>query len=76
MYYYIYILQSITYPERYYVGCTPDLKERIKRHNEGGSLHTSKYIPWKMTTAISFSEKHKAFAFNLLKDLKIEKLKD
>ena len=63
MYYYVYILQSISYQERYYIGCTRDLKERIKKHNEGGSPHTSKYTPWKITTAISFSEKHKAFAF-------------
>ena len=64
MYYYVYLLQSIKYPEKYYTGITIDLKRRIKKHNEGGSLHTSKYKPWKVNTAIAFIDKQKAYSFD------------
>ncbi|MHB8906213.1 MAG: GIY-YIG nuclease family protein [Melioribacteraceae bacterium] len=63
MFYYVYILESITYPENYYVGCTINLKRRLDKHNQGGSPYTSKYKPWRLTTAISFSDKHKAYSF-------------
>jgi len=48
MFYYVYILRSINFPKQTYIGFTSDLKKRIKKHNEGGSPHTSKYKPWKM----------------------------
>ncbi|MCL6099241.1 MAG: GIY-YIG nuclease family protein [Bacteroidetes bacterium] len=63
MYYYVYILESISQPQNYYVGCTANLKRRLERHNQGGSLHTSKYKPWRLTIAVSFTDKHKAYAF-------------
>lgn len=63
MYYYVYILRSINYPKEIYIEYTEDLKKRIKKHNEGGSPHTSKYKPWKIETAISFTEKEKARKF-------------
>jgi len=63
MNYYVYILESISNPERYYVGFTINLKKRIDRHNQGRSIYTSKYIPWKLTTAISFTDKKKAYRF-------------
>jgi predicted GIY-YIG superfamily endonuclease len=65
MYYYVYILQSINNPEKHYIGITIDLKRRVKKHNEGGSIHTSKYKPWELNTAIAFSDKHKAYAFEI-----------
>ncbi len=43
---YVYILQSFEDGERYYVGLTDDLKERLKQHNEGSVTHTKKYKPW------------------------------
>jgi len=63
MYYYVYILQAINYPENHYTGYTTDLKERIVKHNNGEVPHTSKYKPWKIETAIAFSEKDKALSF-------------
>ena len=63
MYYYVYILKSIDYPDQKYVGCTVNLKLRLQKHNQGGSPHTSKYKPWQFTTAVSFTDKHKAYAF-------------
>ncbi len=63
MYYYVYILRSKKYPKETYVGFTRDLKERLQKHNRGGSPYTSKYKPWKIEIAISFTEKEKALLF-------------
>ncbi|MFL6530094.1 MAG: GIY-YIG nuclease family protein [Chthoniobacterales bacterium] len=30
---YVYILQSEIDPERYYSGCTDDVRDRLRRHN-------------------------------------------
>ena len=63
MFYYVYILQSINNPDKYYVGYTTNVKDRLIKHNEGGDKYTSKYKPWKIKNAISFNEKEKALAF-------------
>jgi len=63
MYYYVYILESLAYPEKYYAGYTVDIKKRLAKHNEGGSTYTSLNKPWKIKTAIAFDEKEKAQRF-------------
>lgn len=60
---YVYILQSIDVPERYYVGITEDLRARLQRHNARQVQHTSKYAPWKIKTYIAFADKEQAIAF-------------
>jgi putative endonuclease len=60
---YVYILSSLEYLERYYVGVTSDLRERLKRHNAGEVRHTSKYAPWAIKTYLAFSDEKQAFAF-------------
>jgi putative endonuclease len=62
-YSYVYILQSKTCPERYYVGLTDDLKDRLKRHNAGEMIHTSKWRPWRIKSAIAFNERQRAADF-------------
>jgi len=61
--YYVYILQSINHPDKYYIGFSTDVKERLKKHNEGGDKYTSKYNPWMIKNTISFDDKDKALAF-------------
>lgn len=51
---YVYLIRSIPAPEQTYIGLTEDLKSRLKKHNEGGSPHTSKYKPWKLQTYLVF----------------------
>ena len=63
MYYYVYILRSKSYPQKYYTGYTTDLEKRLTKHNEGGCKHTSKNKPWEIKTAIAFTEKEKALKF-------------
>jgi predicted GIY-YIG superfamily endonuclease len=43
---YVYILNSLAERGRFYVGSTDDLKDRLKKHNNGEVPHTSKYKPW------------------------------
>ncbi len=61
--FYVYLIQSESYPDRRYIGCTQDIKERLQRHNAGRSSHTAKYIPWKLVTYLAFSDKCKAQEF-------------
>ena len=60
---YVYILQSLHDPERYYVGVTADLRARLRRHNAGAVAHTSKYVPWAVKTYVAFSDEKQARAF-------------
>jgi predicted GIY-YIG superfamily endonuclease len=63
MYYYVYILKSLANPERHYVGRTANLEKRLKRHNNGEVRYTSVFRPWQIETAIAFTSRSKAFAF-------------
>jgi putative endonuclease len=60
---YVYLLQSERAEEQRYVGVTSDLRQRLLDHNAGKSPHTSKHVPWKLVTYISFSDELKADAF-------------
>jgi putative endonuclease len=60
---YVYLLQSIDYPDQVYVGLADDLKARLATHNAGGSPHTSKFKPWRLVTYVAFSDESKAVAF-------------
>lgn len=60
---YVYILRSEQFSDRYYVGCTQDLKLRLAQHNKGNVPHTSKYAPWRLKTYLAFSEKERAIEF-------------
>ncbi|WP_159587424.1 GIY-YIG nuclease family protein [Chelativorans xinjiangense] len=64
---YVYILQSLKYRDKYYVGCTNDVADRLRRHNAGQSdsqsRHSSMYGPWELVVQIGFEDKAKAFAF-------------
>jgi predicted GIY-YIG superfamily endonuclease len=62
-FHYIYILQSETDTERFYVGYTEDLQGRLKAHNQKKCRHTSKDIPWKIKTAIAFTDEKKSSGF-------------
>ena len=40
-FFYVYILHSTVDPERFYIGCTRDLRARLKTHNSGTVPHTA-----------------------------------
>src|SRR5436309_2659361 len=60
---YVYILQSDLRAERFYVGLTDDLNDRLRRHNAGEMPHTAKYIPWHIKTAVAFRDRMRAVDF-------------
>lgn len=60
---YVYILISVNFPDRHYVGMTGDLKARITKHNAGEVSHTSKYRPWTLKTYLAFSDEQQAIDF-------------
>ena len=60
---YVYILQSALDENRYYTGLTDDLDRRLVEHNNGKSIHTNKFKPWKIKTYIAFSDHKKAEEF-------------
>ncbi|HEY4284130.1 MAG TPA: GIY-YIG nuclease family protein [Chthoniobacterales bacterium] len=60
---YVYILQSEISPLRFYVGITDDLPKRLKNHNSGRVLHTSKWKPWRLKTYIAFSDRRRPVQF-------------
>lgn len=45
MAFYVYILYS-TKADKYYIGQTDNLTDRVERHNAGYETFTSKYRPW------------------------------
>jgi putative endonuclease len=60
---YVYLLQSIPYPGQRYIGLTDDLQQRLAKHNEGGSPHTSKFAPWRIVIAVRFDNDQRAAGF-------------
>ena len=60
---YVYILVSVFVPGRFYVGLTEDLKDRLRRHNAGDVPHTSKFRPWRIKTAVAFTDSQRAVQF-------------
>ena len=61
--YYVYILRSTRFINQIYTGFTPDLKQRLKSHNEGSNKHTRKFRPWKVIWYAAFVTKKQAENF-------------
>ncbi|MFC1839548.1 GIY-YIG nuclease family protein [Thermodesulfobacteriota bacterium] len=39
---YVYLIQSISFPDQKHIGITSNLKNRLRDHNSGKSSHTVK----------------------------------
>ena len=61
--YYVYIIQSLKQPERFYSGYTTDLADRLAHHNAGAVPSTKRYEPWSYKTYIAFTDEQQARAF-------------
>jgi putative endonuclease len=60
---YVYMLESLSAPGRHYVGLTDDLKSRLIHHNSGDVPSTSGDRPWRIKTAVAFTDRQRAAAF-------------
>ena len=59
----VYLIQSIRFPHRRYIGITSNLENRLAEHNAGKSPHTAQFRPWKLAACISFANEQKALEF-------------
>jgi predicted GIY-YIG superfamily endonuclease len=62
---YVYIIRSISFPEQEYTGATADLKQRLRDHNAGKSMHTAKFAPWELKCYVAFPDKYRALQFEV-----------
>ncbi len=60
---YVYILQSKSESDRYYVGSSVDPARRLEEHNAGKSIHTNKHRPWRLSVSIGFADVSKSLSF-------------
>jgi predicted GIY-YIG superfamily endonuclease len=61
--YYVYLIKSLEFPEKFYVGYTTDLIQRLEAHNSGESFHTAKYMPWELVMYLGFENEAKVKSF-------------
>lgn len=60
---YVYVIRSISNPNKTYIGQTGNLRRRLKDHNSGRTAHTSLFCPWKLEVYVAFSCEEKAKRF-------------
>ena len=60
---YVYLIRSLSFQDQTYIGITSNLNNRLKEHNAGESIHTSKFKPWNIILCIAFTEENKAKDF-------------
>ena len=61
--YYVYIIRSVKFPKRLYIGLSHNIDSRIAEHNESKSLYTKKYAPWELEAYVAFKNKTVASLF-------------
>ena len=64
-FHYVYMMESVKYPKRIYVGSSKALESRLTKHNHGEVPYTSKFKPWRIKTAVAFSNPKRAMAFEM-----------
>ena len=61
--FFVYILRSVTDPQKTYVGFTTRLEERLGEHNEQSQVYSRRYAPWERIAYVAFSQKQAALDF-------------
>jgi putative endonuclease len=59
----VYILRSVTRPDRYYIGLTSDIASRLASHNAGESPSTARHKPWRVVVLVQFADEERAVDF-------------
>ena len=58
---FVYILKCSD--NTYYIGCTSDLDDRLRRHSKGENTYTKYRLPVNLMGYIAFQNKYKAYEF-------------
>ena len=62
--YFVYILYSKKI-DRYYVGSTNNIDDRLRRNNSGQGIYTKKGIPWEFIISFEFTTRSEAVKFEM-----------
>ena len=62
-FHYVYIIESKSHSDRYYIGFTEDLQDRLKHHNSGAVPSTRPFRPWAYRTCTAFTDRNRALDF-------------
>jgi putative endonuclease len=74
MVFFVYIIYSEAH-DKFYIGQTNDIEDRIRRHNNGSEKFTSPYLPWLLKCVIEKSTRGDAMILeSKLKNLNRQKL--
>jgi len=57
---FVYLIRSISRPNKTYVGMTEDVDSRLKAHNEGHCPSTSRFCPWEIVTYVAVQTEDQA----------------
>lgn len=57
--YYVYILKC--FDKHFYIGCTNDLTDRLKRHSNGEVSATASRLPIELIVNVNLEDKYKAY---------------
>ena len=73
MAYYVYIIYSKSL-NKFYIGSTQDLEDRLKQHNAGRSRYTKPGIPWVIVYKETYQSR--TSAYNREKEIKARKSRE
>ncbi len=59
----MYYVYSLKCKDGYYIGCTNNLKERLRRHIKGNIPATANRLPVKLIFYFAIDDKYKVFEF-------------
>ena len=59
----VYLLRSLSNPNRTYVGVTTDFDRLLQDHNSGKAPHTARFKPWEIVVVVEFLNDEKADQF-------------
>ena len=59
----VYIIRSVNYPGRRYIGVTADVAARLNAHNAGQNRSTAQWKPWVIDVTIEFRTERLAVRF-------------
>jgi predicted GIY-YIG superfamily endonuclease len=60
---FVFVLQSLSNPDRQYVESAADVSSRVASHNAGHSPLTASYRPWRLVTVVQFGAEDAALRF-------------